>query len=170
VTTSTFRHNETVLRRSGSRLWAGGVATAIVAALIVLVGLCVARGIFAVPVPVPTPTGGLSSLGYIGLAALAAIVATGLLHLLVMAAPRPLGFFTWIVVLATIVAVIAPFMNSVFGSVTHVAMLNSKLATAAINLVVGIAIGSLLTGVARSAVRRRPDALEPYQKYRSGEN
>jgi hypothetical protein len=170
VTTSTFRQNETVPRLNGARLWAGGVATAIVAALIVLVGLCAARGIFAVPVPVPTPTGGLSSVGYVGIAALAAIAATGLLHLLIMGAPRPLGFFAWIVTLATIVAVIAPFMNSVFGSVTHVAMLNSKLATAAINLVVGIAIGSLLTGVARSAVRRRPDALEHYQRYRSGEN
>jgi hypothetical protein len=99
VTTSTFRQNETMPRLNGARLWAGGVATAIAAALIAGVGLCVARGIFAVPVPVPTPTGGLSSVGY-----------------------------------------------------------------------VGIAIGSLLTGVARSAVRRRPDALEPYQRYRSGEN
>jgi hypothetical protein len=47
VTTSTFRQNETVPRLNGARLWAGGVATAIVAALIVLVGLSVARGIFA---------------------------------------------------------------------------------------------------------------------------
>jgi hypothetical protein len=154
VTTATFPRDRAAPRVNAARLWAGGVATAIVAALIVVVGISLTRGIFAVPVPVPTVTGGLSEVAYVGLAAGAAIVATGLLHLLIMAAPRPLAFFGWIVCLATVVAVLAPFTNSILGSFGHIAMLNSKLATAAVNLVAGIAIGTLLTGVARSAATR----------------
>lgn len=159
MTTSTFQRDRAAPRLNATRLWAGGVATAIVAALIVVVGISLTRGVFAVAVPVPTATGGISELAYVGLAAAAAIVATGLLHLLIMAAPRPLTFFGWIVGLAVIVAVLAPFTNSILGSFGHIAMLNSKLATAAINLIAGIAIGSLLAGVARSAVtRNRPES------------
>jgi hypothetical protein len=167
MTTSTFHRDRdrdrAVPRLNAARLWAGGLATAIVAALIVVVGISLCRGIFAVPVPVPTVNGGLSELAYVGLAAGAAIVATGLLHLLLAGAPRPLAFFGWIVGLAMLVAVLAPFTNSILGSFGHIAMLNSKLATAAINLVAGIAIGSLLTGVARSAITRTgPEAYPVY--------
>lgn len=163
MTTSTYHQGQAVPRLNPGRLWAGGIATAIVAALVVIVGISLSRGVFGVPVPVPAATGGISEIGYVGIAAGAAIVATGLLHLLIMAAPRPLVFFGWIVALATAVAVLVPFTNSILGSSGHIAMLNSKIATAAINLVVGIAIGSLLTGVARSAVRRgRPDSYPAY--------
>jgi len=78
------------------------------------------------------------------LAALAALLATGLLHLLLVSTPRPFRFFTWIVALLTLVAVLAPFTT---GAPGH------KVATAAINLVIGLAIGSLVPGVARSAIR-----------------
>jgi hypothetical protein len=81
------------------------------------------------------------------LAALAALLATGLLHLLLLSTPRPIRFFTWIVTLATIAAALAPFLTD--------ADLDEKVATSAIYLAVGLAIGSLLSGVARSAVRRR---------------
>jgi hypothetical protein len=70
-------------------------------------------------------------------------VATGLL----LTTPRPLQFFAWIVALATIAAALAPFLTD--------ADLDEKVATSAIYLAIGIAIGSLLSGVARSAVRRR---------------
>jgi hypothetical protein len=153
-------------RLNAGRLWAGGAATAIVTALLALVGVCIGRGIFAVPVPVPA-LNGLSSAAYVGLAALAALVATGLLHMLIMVAPRPLAFFGWIVFLATLGAVLMPWVNTFFGSynVSHIPFLNSKIATTVINLAVGIAIGSLMSGVARSAVTYRPRIPVPPQGY-----
>ena len=107
--TSTFPYgrSKTVLRLNPGRLWAGGVATAVIAALIVIVGISIARGIFGVPMPVPAPNGGMSAIAYVGIAAGAAIVATALLHLLIVGAPRPLAFFAWIVFLATVLGVLA---------------------------------------------------------------
>ena len=84
-------------------------------------------------------TGGLAS------AVVAALVATGLMHLLLVSTPRPFRFFAWIVALLVLVAVLAPFTTG--------ASLDTKVATAVINLAIGLAIGSLVPGVARSAVR-----------------
>lgn len=145
------------------RLWAGGAATAIVAALVVLVGSLVARGVFGVTVPVPTATGGMTEVTYVLVAAASALLATLLLYLLLLGAPRPLAFFTWIVVLATIVAVLAPFSSSILGNAAREPLLNSRISVAVINLVAGVAIGSLLTGVARSSVIRIP-AARPYDQ------
>jgi hypothetical protein len=130
------------------RLWTGGVATALVAALVALVGVLLCRGLLDVPVLAPTSEGtlgGASTFRLVGLAAVAALLATGLLHLLLLSTPRPLRFFTWIVALATVAAALAPFLTD--------ADLDVKVATAAIYLAIGIAIGSLLSGVARSAMR-----------------
>ena len=132
------------------RLWTGGVATALVAALVALVGVLLCRGLLDVPVLAPTSEGtlgGASTFRLVGLAAVAALLATGLLHLLLLSTPRPVRFFTWIISLATIAAALAPFLTD--------ADLDVKLATAAIYLAIGIAIGSLLSGVGRSAMRRR---------------
>jgi hypothetical protein len=129
------------------RLWTGGVATALVAALVALVGVLIARGLFEVPVLAPTEEGTLgnaSTLRLAAFAAAAALLATGLLHLLLVSTPQPRQFFTWIITLATIAAALAPFLTG--------ADLAEKVATSAITLVVGLAIGSLLSGVARSAV------------------
>lgn len=151
------------VKLNAARLWAGGVMTAVVVALLMIVGVSVARGIFAVPVPVPSSGGGISSFAYVLLGVLAALVATALVQLLVMVAPRPLMFFGWIVFLCTVIAMLAPFQNSVFGSFNHIAMLNSKIATLVINLCVGIAIGSLVAGIARSSlmVRRSGAGVPP---------
>jgi hypothetical protein len=130
------------------RLWTGGVATALVAALVAVVGVLIARGLFDVPVLAPTGEGALgnaSTLRLAAFAAIAALLATGLLHLLLLSTPQPRRFFTWIITLATIAAALIPFLTG--------ADLDQKIATAAITLVVGLAIGSLLSGVARSAVR-----------------
>ena len=83
-------------------------------------------------------TGGLAS------AVVAALVATGLMHLLLVSTPRPFRFFAWIVALLVLVAVLAPFTTG--------ASLDTKVATAVINLAIGLAIGSLVPCVARSAV------------------
>jgi hypothetical protein len=133
------------------RLWTGGVATALVAALVALVGVLICRGLLDVPVLAPTEEGTLggdSTFRLVGLAALGALLATALLHLLLVSTPRPLRFFTWIVALATIAAALTPFLTD--------ADLSEQLATAAIYLAIGIAVGSLLSAVARSAVRGRP--------------
>jgi hypothetical protein len=132
------------------RLWTGGLATALVAALIAVVGVLIARGLFGVPVLAPDQAGTLgdaSTFRLAALAALAALVATGLLHLLLLSAPQPRRFFGWIVTLATVAAAILPFLTD--------ADLDEQVATAAIYLAIGISIGSLLSGVARSATRQR---------------
>jgi hypothetical protein len=132
------------------RLWTGGVATAAVAALVATVGVLIARGLFDVPLLAPTGEGTLgdaSTARLAGLAAGAALLATGLMHLLLLSTPRPGRFFTWIMVLATLIAAIIPFLTD--------AEANTKIATAAINLSIGATIGSLVSGVGRSAVRDR---------------
>jgi hypothetical protein len=142
--------DETSRTVDAGRLWTGGVATAVVAALVALVGVLICRGLLDVPVLAPTDEGtlgGTSTFRLVGLAALAALLATALLHLLLLSTPRPMRFFSWIVALATIAAALAPFLTD--------ADLDEKVATAAIYLAVGIAIGSLLSGVARSAIGRR---------------
>ena len=132
------------------RLWTGGVATALVAALVALVGVLICRGLLDVPVLAPTEEGTLGGAGtwrLVGLAALGALLATALLHMLLSSTPRPLRFFHWIVALATIAAALTPFLTD--------ADLGEKVATSVIYLVIGIAIGSLLSGVGRSAARGR---------------
>jgi Family of unknown function (DUF6069) len=130
------------------RLWTGGLATALVAALVAVVGVLIARGLFDVPVLAPTEEGTLGNANTARLAilaAVAALLATGLMHLLLLSTPRPFRFFTWIISLLTLVAVLAPFMTD--------AKLATQVATAAIGLVIGMAIGSLVSGAARSAIR-----------------
>src|ERR671912_608110 len=80
-----------------ARLWTGGLATAVVAALVAVVGVLIARGLFDVPVLAPTGEGALGN--------------------------------------------------------ANTAKLATQVATAAIYLVIGLAIGSLVTGAARSAIR-----------------
>ncbi|MBB4929502.1 hypothetical protein F4561_000322 [Lipingzhangella halophila] len=133
-----------------ARLWSGGLATAVVAGLVILVGALVVRGILGIPVLAPEEAGYFGDAGtgvYAVLAALAALAATGLLHLLLISAPRPRTFFGWIVGLGTTVAVVSPF--------AQVASVPSQIATALINLVAGIAIATLLNSVAAGALARR---------------
>jgi hypothetical protein len=130
-------------------LWAGGAAAAFVAALVVVVGILVCRGIFDVPVLAPQGEGvwgDADTAKYAGGAALAALLATGVLHLLLLSTPRPGRFFGWIMTLATAAAVLAPFAVK--------ASTESRIATAAINLALGIAIGTLVAASGRSAVRK----------------
>jgi Family of unknown function (DUF6069) len=136
------------LQVDAARLWTGGLATALVAALVAVVGVLIARGLFDVPVLAPTREGVLGNANTARLAVLAAVaalLATGLMHLLLLSTPRPFRFFTWIISLLTLVAVLAPFMTDAKPA--------TKVATAAINLVIGLAIGSLVSGAARSAIR-----------------
>src|SRR5690606_37840761 len=82
-----------------SRLWSGGIATAIVAALLVLVATLAVRGVLGVPALAHGPAGEFGDLGtalHAALAGAAALAATALLHLLLAAAARPTALFCWI--------------------------------------------------------------------------
>jgi hypothetical protein len=141
------RNGRGQLRVNAARLWTGGLATALVAALVAVVGVLIARGLLDVPVLAPAGEGALGNATTARLAMLAAVgalVATGLMHLLLLSTPRPFRFFTWIIALLTLVAMLAPFTTSAKPA--------TKAATATINLAIGIAIGSLITTVARSAI------------------
>ena len=138
-------------RRVDARpLWSGGVATAVVAGLIALVGILVCRWLFNVPILSPRREGAwgnASTVGYVFAAAACALVATALMYLLLISTPYPRVFFGWIIGLATLVAVVYPFSTT--------APLSQKLATAVVNLVLGVAIGTLIAEVSRRATRRR---------------
>ena len=97
------------------QLWSGGAATAVVAALIALGGILVCRWLFDIPVLAPRQDGAwgdASTAGYAIAAAAAALVATAIMHLLLIATPRPQMFFTWIIGLATVIAVVYPFSTT----------------------------------------------------------
>jgi hypothetical protein len=74
------------------QLWPGGVATAIVAALVALVGILVCRWLFSIPLLSPRQDGAYGdahTTGYVLAAAVAALIATALLYLLLLSTPRP---------------------------------------------------------------------------------
>jgi hypothetical protein len=129
------------------RLWAGGVATAVVAGLIALVGVLVCEGVLDVDMVEPplVPVGDSLAVRYAVTAAVLALVATALAHLLVATTPRPRSFFAWIVGLATLVGVVLPF--ALDGTTA------GRLATATVDLVIGLAILSLLSPVIRRTTR-----------------
>jgi hypothetical protein len=124
------------------------VATALVAALVALAGILICRWLLHIPVLAPQHDGawGDASTGeYTLVAAAVALAATALMYLLAIATPKPSAFFGWIIGLVTLVAVIFPFSTT--------AQTSQKLGTAAVNLVLGIAIGTLLNGVAARSMR-----------------
>jgi uncharacterized membrane protein YhaH (DUF805 family) len=151
------------VRLDSAQFWAGGLATAIVAALIALAGILICRWTLGIPILAPAGAGawGNAHTGeYVLAAALVALVATAVLYLLVLGTPQPGMFFSWIMGLLTLVAVVYPFSTG--------APLDQKAATAIVNLVLGIAITSLLNAVAARAIRirratrvRRPPSSDP---------
>ena len=140
-------------------LWSGGIATAVVAALIALVGILVCRWLFKIPILSPANDGAwgnASTAGYTLAAFACALAATALMYLLLISTPYPRVFFGWIIGLATVVAVVFPFSTS--------APTSQKIATGFINLVLGVAIGTLIAEVSRRATRRvvlRRDRTRP---------
>jgi Family of unknown function (DUF6069) len=149
------------------RLWAGGAATALVAALIAVAGILVGRGLFGVNVLAPKGAGvwgDADTLWYALGAAVMSLLATGLMHLLILFTPRPMRFFGWVLSLATLVAMAGPFVTE--------KDLGSRVFTAVLNLILGIAIGSLVAGSARSAIRpaavRATRPPSPYPDASSG--
>jgi len=134
-------------RISAGRLWAGGIGTAIVVALVIVVGVMLVRGVLQIPVLAAEGAGTYGSATtttYAFAGAVIAIVATALLHLLLLFMPRPMQFFYWIAALLTAVAVLLPF--------TFSAQWEAQIATAAINLVAGVCLMSILGSIGSSSV------------------
>jgi hypothetical protein len=110
----------------------------------------VCRWLFTIPILAPQRDGAwgdASTVGYVFASVAAALVATALMHLLLLSTPRPRVFFTWIIGLATVIAVVFPFSTT--------APVSQKVATGLVNLALGIAIGSLLGEVSARATQRR---------------
>lgn len=145
-------------RVDAARLWAGGLAAAVVAALIGLVGVLVVRATLRIAMFAPQSAnatlGGSATVMLCAVAAGSALAATALVHALLRAAPQPMSYFGWIVGLVTAAAVTLPFLSR--------EPLPLDLAEAAIRAVIGMAIGTLVSAAARTATRcppRRP--IEP---------
>jgi len=146
-------------------LWSGGAATAVVAGLIALVGVLVCRWLFNIPILAPKRYGAYGDAHTTTLVLIAfgaALIATLLAHLLLLGTPRPMVFFGWIVGLITVIVVVFPFQTG--------AVLSHKIATAALYLIIGIAIGTLIAGVGERATRMRavPPAPDGRGDYPAG--
>ncbi|TNC29083.1 DUF6069 family protein [Amycolatopsis alkalitolerans] len=136
-------------RPDPGRLWAGGAATALVAALVAIVGTLIARGLAGAAILAPKGSGlwgNANTATYAIVSAIVALAATGLLHLLTVATPAPTTFFGWIMVLVTLIGVVLPLSLSV--------KLETKIATGVLNLVIGLVITLLLISTAGSALKR----------------
>ncbi|MEU0566233.1 DUF6069 family protein [Nonomuraea sp. NPDC005983] len=143
-------------RVNPARVWGGGVAAAVVAALIVVVGTMISSRLLGIRALTPSGVsayGSATITGYAISAAVAALVATLLLYVLMLSAPEPTRFFAWIAGLFAVIITILPFM--------YTADLIQQVITAVINLIVGVAIFSLLTSIGRAAIEEVPDP-EPY--------
>jgi len=137
------------------RLWAGGVATGCIAALVAAVGVLLCSSVLNVRL-VPTLMLSITdslAWNYAMTAFVLALVATGVAHLLSLTTPRPRVLLGWLVGLGTAAAMVMPFAAE--GS------LAGKISTALINLAVGIAIGTLLAAVLSRTVT---DAERSWQR------
>jgi hypothetical protein len=123
------------------------VATALVAGGVAFVGVMVIHALFRVPGL--RRVGGedypFDKLSLAITAAAVALLATGLLHLLMVSTPRAGTFFAWIIG----ILVVAVIVQELLGGGSWL----SKLLFSALYLVIGVAIASLLAGVARTAVK-----------------
>lgn len=140
----------------GPRLWAGGVATAVVAGLVAWVGVLIGNDILdfrlsksAVIVSVFDSFTG----NYVFTAAVLALAGTGLAHALCVSTPRPAAFFGWIVGLLTVVSVVIVF--------TRGGTMIDKISVGVINLVIGVVIGSLISAVMGRTVVDRGTRVPP---------
>jgi hypothetical protein len=81
---------------------------------------------------------------------LAGLVATAVLWILILLVPTPTRFFGWLGVLVTLAATVLPFTYHITNA--------SKFWLAAINLVTGLVIVSLLVGIVPKVMRTRSSA------------
>ncbi|MBA2308890.1 MAG: hypothetical protein H0W01_06260 [Pseudonocardiales bacterium] len=134
------------------KLWAGGLATALVAAGVGVAGVLAIRGLLKIAIL--SGRGQLVNEAILTVpiaAAAAALIATGLLNLLMISTPRPSLFFNSLAGVVLVVMVLLVFL-------ANAGDLADKIATAALYLLIGLVIMGLLTGVARTAIKVVPPA------------
>jgi hypothetical protein len=151
-------------RRIDTRtLWNGGLATAAVAATAAAGGTAAARRLLSLPVLLLTPFGvrGYAPVGLFALvAAAAALTVTALAHVLVLLVPAPLVFVAWIAASMTALAAVWPFATD--------APAGAKWATAILDLLVGVCVGTLATGAgARAMVEPEVRSAPVHQRVRT---
>jgi uncharacterized protein DUF6069 len=146
-------------RADAGRLWAGGAATALVAAGVALVGVLVLHRMLDSAVLIPgagseTADDAMTVLPIS--AGIITLIATALLHVLMSTTPQAPQFFGWICALVMALVVLQVFLSE--------AELITEIQTAVLYLLIGIAMTSSLLGVSRTAVRyhRRQDYRENY--------
>lgn len=128
------------------RFWAGVAATALVTALIGLVGVLIVDQILDIELVVQDVFGTESTgAAFVVGGVLSSILAGGLLHVLVLSTPKPRAFFGWIMFLGTLTAALLPL--------TWTDVLESAIASGLVNAIIGIAIWSLLLGVLSRTLR-----------------
>ncbi|AEV81255.1 hypothetical protein ACWT_0243 [Actinoplanes sp. SE50] len=149
---------------NAGRYWASAVAAALVAALVAIAGVLIARGLFDVPVLARRSHGAWGdahTATYATGAALATLLAAGLLHLLTLAVAEPRRFFRWIMALITLIGVITPL--------TLADKPGPRIATALITLAIGVTITAILDSVASATSHPRPaeqrDALAATRRW-----
>ncbi|NRQ36401.1 hypothetical protein HII36_31880 [Nonomuraea sp. NN258] len=142
------------------RLWGGGLATALVAALVAWVCVLVTAVFPHAEVLTPESRGHTDVSGtllYVFCAGMGALAATLILQIMVMLTPRPLAYFGWITGLVTAAFCVLPF--------TVEARAADQVATGLANLFVGLVILTLLPKVGHTAVRGAdsapPDPRDP---------
>lgn len=133
------------------RLWTGGVVTAVIVCGLTIAAFLLVRGLLNLPL-LGVRRGGVgvyaTMFGYAGGAALAALLATAAMHSLLATTPRPRWFFHWLGGVGTAIAVLLPLALS--------QDLAARLATATVNLVLGLAIIALVRSTAAASLR--PDS------------
>lgn len=151
-----FTYRESYSARSGSdrsggvvdvrKLWTGGVVTTVIVCGLTIAGFLFVRGMLDYPLLGVRRGGAVveaSMFGYVGGAALAALLATAAMHFLLVTTPRPRWFFGWLGGVGTAIAVLLPLALS-----QDVA---GRLATATVNLILGLTIIGLVRTTAAAS-------------------
>jgi hypothetical protein len=141
------------------RLWACGLGTALIVAVLMLGGVGLLRGVLGIEAPVFV-AGGVSSATAAFTTAMcgaaAVVQATALLHVLMVVVERPARTFAWIGAMAVTLATLLPLSLRIPPDVA--------LATAGLNLVGGAAAVGLLAAVA-NACFQWPDPPEHSRRF-----
>lgn len=133
----------------GRKLWTSGAVTAVIVFGLTIAAFLLVHGMLNYPLLGVRGGGAVvyaSMFGYAGGAALVALLATAAMRFLLLTTPRPRWFFGWLGGVGTAIAVLLPLALS--------QDLAARLATAAVNLVLGLAIIGLVRSTAASL---RPD-------------
>lgn len=135
------------IRVDQGRYWVGALLTSAVAAMAGVIGIVIAQDLLRVPLSMASI--GLAGAGagtYALVAVLVAMLASLAYDGMLMFAPRPTVYYCWLAGLLTALAVLLPFTAPV--------AIGSQAALAIINLVVGVAIMTLVPVAATNARSR----------------